>query len=95
MPEECAAAQAGVDASDVKYALEKLKKLEPCGCFAADLSECLLLQLERQGIGDEKLLYIVGERIGRLAQAADFYPLQRAFPSPLSGSNSISHISER
>lgn len=66
MPEECAAAQAGVDASDVKYALKKLKKLEPCGCFAAGLSECLLLQLERQGIGDEKLLYIVGERMDDL-----------------------------
>ena len=43
----------------VKAVLKKLRSLDPCGCFASDLSDCLLLQMERRGIKDEKMISIV------------------------------------
>ncbi len=44
-----------------------LKLLEPAGVFAVNLSECLLLQLERQGNNDENLRYIVEHHLQDIA----------------------------
>lgn len=46
--------------------LSKLKELEPAGCFAQDLSECLLIQLRRKNNIDEKLEVIVREYLSDL-----------------------------
>lgn len=47
---------------DIAQALELLQSLEPAGVFARNLSECLLLQLERIG-GDELCKTIVREHL--------------------------------
>lgn len=57
-PEELAN-ELGVSFSLVNRSLRRLKELEPSGIFSKDVSECLLLQLERQGIRDERLLCMV------------------------------------
>ena len=59
-------AQKNFSLTDVNYALHRLRKLEPCGCFAADLSECLLLQMEHQGVKDEKLKFLVSSGLDDL-----------------------------
>lgn len=53
------AEETGTERRKVKAVLKKLRSLEPCGCFASGLSDCLLLQMERKGIKDEKLISIV------------------------------------
>lgn len=45
----------GYDTATVERCLEDLKGLEPAGIFAKDLSECLVLQLQRAGAADRKL----------------------------------------
>lgn len=42
----------GAKAEEIKSVLEAVKKFEPVGVFAADLSECLALQLEDKGALD-------------------------------------------
>lgn len=49
----------GVSSSLVNRCLNRLKGLEPAGVFSRDVSECLLLQLERQGVRDERLQYMI------------------------------------
>lgn len=46
------AASLGAKAEEIKSVLEAVKKFEPVGVFAADLSECLALQLEDKGALD-------------------------------------------
>lgn len=45
----------------VRRCLEILKQLEPVGIFSQDISECLVRQLEAQGVTDEKLFFMVKE----------------------------------
>ena len=45
----------GYGAELVEKCLRELKELEPAGIFARDLSECLVLQLQRAGVQDPKL----------------------------------------
>lgn len=51
----------------VKGFLDDLKQLEPAGVFAESLSECLLLQLERKGILNDDLRYIVENHLEDIA----------------------------
>lgn len=44
---------------ELETALSCLKKLEPAGIFSKDLSECLILQLERKGIQDPVLFCLI------------------------------------
>ena len=48
-----------MEEKDCERLLIDLKQLEPAGVFAGSLSECLLLQLEREGILNDDLRYIV------------------------------------
>lgn len=50
----------------IEYVLNKLKKLEPAGCFAQDLAECLMIQLERKKNRDKNLEIIVQEYLSDL-----------------------------
>lgn len=52
----------------VEKVLNRLKNLEPFGVFAADLSECLLKQLEVMGEEDEGLLLVVREYLSELSE---------------------------
>lgn len=45
----------GYEADLVERCLKELKELEPAGIFAKDLSECLILQLKRAGVQEQKL----------------------------------------
>ena len=54
----------GIEEKDCERLLDHLKQLEPAGVFAESVSECLLLQLEREGILNDDLRYIV-EKPGR------------------------------
>lgn len=49
----------GISLDNLNFALRKLRKLDPCGCFASDLSDCLQLQLKRRGNKDEKLEMLI------------------------------------
>lgn len=48
--------------------LSDLKKLEPCGIFAKDLKECLLLQLYAQGIPDPLVKILVCDHLEALGR---------------------------
>lgn len=49
----------GIEEKDCERLLDHLKQLEPAGVFAESVSECLLLQLEREGLLNDDLRYIV------------------------------------
>ncbi len=66
-PEEIARS-AKVPADAVKGCLVKLKTLEPIGIFSRDVPECLMRQLEQQGVEDEKLMQIVRDYMPDLLQ---------------------------
>lgn len=57
----------GVEAETAEWCLKQLKKLEPAGLFAKNLEECLLIQLDRAGIKDEKLESIIQGHLGDVA----------------------------
>lgn len=57
-----------VSISTVSGMLELIQSLEPEGIGARDLSECLLIQLKRQGYTDEKLLLFVSSCLDLLAE---------------------------
>ena len=59
---------AGVPKDVVCRCLGVLRKLEPVGIFAKDISECLIRQLERDGCRDELLYRIVREYMEDLLQ---------------------------
>jgi RNA polymerase sigma-54 factor len=71
----------GYSEEKIELCLEELKKLEPAGIFAKDLSECLMLQLQRMGEEDEKLY-----------QIAEKY-LEEIFQGHISSVTRILHIS--
>lgn len=71
----------GYPEEKIELCLEELKKLEPAGIFAKDLSECLMLQLQRMGEEDEKLY-----------QIAEKY-LEEIFQGHISSVTRILHIS--
>ncbi|MHC1684288.1 MAG: RNA polymerase factor sigma-54 [Clostridiaceae bacterium] len=50
-----------VSAEEIHEAIEIIQDLEPSGIGAHDLKECLLIQLERQGILDDNLYKIITE----------------------------------
>ena len=53
---------------ELEAALASLKKLEPAGIFARDLSECLTLQLERKGFEDPVLFCLIREHMEALTR---------------------------
>ena len=57
----------GIEEKDCERLLDDLKQLEPAGVFAGSLSECLLLQLEREGILNNDLRYIVENHLEDIA----------------------------
>lgn len=57
----------GVSLHTVQEMTELIQSLEPAGVGAKDLQECLVLQLERTGIRDEKLYRFIREGLTLLA----------------------------
>ena len=57
----------GIEEKDCERLLDHLKQLEPAGVFAESVSECLLLQLEREGILNDDLRYIVENHLEDIA----------------------------
>ncbi len=68
-----------VDLDDLTIALRHIQSLDPCGIAAADISECLSLQLRAQPPSRERelALAIVAEHLELLA-ARDYLKLKRA-----------------
>ncbi|MCI8584640.1 MAG: RNA polymerase factor sigma-54 [Lachnospiraceae bacterium] len=56
----------GYEVRTVEACLHDLKELEPAGVFAKDLSECLLLQLERAGVEEPKLYEMTEKYLGEI-----------------------------
>ena len=52
----------------IDEALDVVQSLEPAGVAARDLSECLMLQLQRSGEGDETVLAIVQHYLPQLGR---------------------------
>lgn len=59
VPVEEISKETGMEEKNCERLLNDLKQLEPAGVFAGSLSECLLLQLERKGILNDDLSYMV------------------------------------
>lgn len=59
--------ETGIEKNECEKLLNDLKQLEPAGVFAGSLSECLLLQLEREGKQDDNLKYIVENALEDIA----------------------------
>ena len=74
----------GIEEKDCERLLDHLKQLEPAGVFAESVSECLLLQLEREGILNDDLRYIV-ENIKTSQVRKYIFKIQELNPRPLSG----------
>ena len=62
------AAAAGVSESQIKKTLEKVRQFEPSGVAAADLADCLLLQLVRRGEGNGLAARILRHHLQLLAR---------------------------
>lgn len=60
--------QLGVEDNEVSKALKIVQSLEPSGIAARNLVECLKLQLGRNNIDDEKLIYIIDNRLNDIAE---------------------------
>lgn len=67
VPVREAAQKTGASESDVSLCLTDLRQLEPCGIFSENLSQCLLRQLDAQGIQDEKLRAIITSHLEDVA----------------------------
>ena len=59
---------AGADAGSVGRVLEIIKTFDPPGVGAADLRECLLLQLEQQGLSESLAARLVSEHLDDLLE---------------------------
>ena len=59
VPEKEICEKLNITSIEYQKLLTVLKQLEPAGVFAANLSECLLLQLERKNILNDDLTYII------------------------------------
>lgn len=66
--EQDVAARKGVSVEVIHNLLTDLKKLEPCGIFARNLKECLLLQLYSRGIPDPLLKVLITNHLDALGQ---------------------------
>lgn len=53
----------GVPLEECKFCKKILQSLEPAGVFAENLKECLLLQLERKGLLNDKLIQMVEDHL--------------------------------
>jgi RNA polymerase sigma-54 factor len=76
------AGQAGFEVSSVERVLGVIQQLDPTGVAARDLRECLLLQIDTLGIGDELVRTLVSDHVDML-QKRDFRGLSRATGSTL------------
>lgn len=75
------AAQLGVSADRITKLIVKLKKFDPAGIFAFNLSECLMLQLDDRGVLDRPMrlllenLDLLGQHdYAQLAKICDVHP---------------------
>lgn len=66
--EEDVAAACGVPEDMIHRLLTDLKKLEPCGIFARDLKECLLMQLYAQGLPNPLLKVLISDHLDALGR---------------------------
>ncbi len=57
----------GATPTEVEEALRVVQRLEPVGVGARSLEECLLLQLQDEGLDDEKTVQVVREHLADLA----------------------------
>ncbi len=83
VPIEEVAQATGVHLDQAKEALSKIQSFEPAGVGARDLPECLLIQLEQQGIRDlvlEKLIHKHLEDLaaGRLHKLSSYFGMSPA-----------------
>lgn len=70
-----------VSVDTIHTLLMDLKKLEPCGIFARDLKECLLLQLYAQGIPDPLVKVLITNHLDALGRG-DIRSVSRALSLP-------------
>lgn len=79
--EQDMAALNGVPVETIHALLMDLKKLEPCGIFARDLKECLLLQLYAQGMPDPLVKILITDHLEALGQG-DIRSVSKALSLP-------------
>lgn len=77
------AALNGVSEETIHALLVDLKKLEPCGIFAKDLRECLLLQLYAQGMPDPLVKVLITDHLEALGRG-DIRSVSKALSLPAS-----------
>lgn len=77
------AALNGVSENMIHSLLVDLKKLEPCGIFARDLKECLLLQLYAQGMPDPLVKVLITDHLEALGRG-DIRTVSKALALPAS-----------
>lgn len=75
------AALSGASEDTIHRLLVDLKKLEPCGIFARDLQECLLLQLYAQGIPDPLVKVLLTDHLEALGRG-DIRQVAKALALP-------------
>lgn len=75
------AALTGMTQTQIHRLLGDLKKLEPCGIFAKDLRECLMLQLYAKGIPDPLVKVLVSDHLEALG-AGDIRSVSKALALP-------------
>lgn len=73
----------GVSEETIHRLLADLKKTEPCGIFARDLKECLLMQLYAQGMPDPLVKVLITDHLEALAQG-DIRSVSKALSLPSS-----------
>ena len=56
----------GFARDEVQHCLEILKGLEPAGLFASGIEECLIIQLQRQGVSDDILFSLIRDHMDEI-----------------------------
>lgn len=79
--EQDLAALCGVPEDMIRRLLVDLKKLEPCGIFARDLKECLLLQLYAQGMPNPLVKVLISDHLEALGRG-DIRSVAKALALP-------------
>ena len=79
--EQDMAALCGTSADTIHALLTDLKKLEPCGIFARDLRECLLLQLYARGMPDPLVKVLICDHLEALGRG-DIRSVSKALSLP-------------
>ncbi|WP_139492685.1 RNA polymerase factor sigma-54 [Brevibacillus dissolubilis] len=67
IPTEEVSTRLGVSLTEVEDALCVIQHLDPAGVGARNLEECLLLQLEHEGLDEEKVVRVIREHLQDLA----------------------------